>query len=83
MIGIEIKDIQTTNFVVYRPPNTKREEFKVILETLRNVWEKIGSHNNTIIMTGDFNFGFIEWTNNSSGACSYTFKGALGCTILP
>ena len=40
MIGIEIKDIQTTNFVVYRPPNTKREEFKVILETLRNVWKK-------------------------------------------
>ena len=74
MIGIEIKDIQTTNFVVYRPPNTKREEFKVILETLRNVWKKIGSHNNTIIMTGDFNFGFIEWTNNSSGACSYKFK---------
>ena len=44
MIGIEIKDIQTTNFVVYRPPNTKREELKVILETLRNLWKKIGSH---------------------------------------
>ena len=25
-------------------------------------------------MTGDFNFGFIEWTNNSTGACSYKFK---------
>merc|ERR1712215_189021 len=25
-------------------------------------------------MTGDFNFGFIEWTNNSSGDCSYKFK---------
>ena len=35
---------------------------------------KIDSHNNTIIMTGDFNFGFIKWTNNSSGACSYTLK---------
>ena len=27
MIGIEIKELQTINLVVYRPPDTKREDF--------------------------------------------------------
>jgi len=31
MIGVEIKELQTINLVVYRPPDTKRDEIKVII----------------------------------------------------
>ena len=34
MIGVEIKELQTIN-LVYRPPDTKRKEFKVILQSLK------------------------------------------------
>ena len=53
MIGIEIKELQTINLVVYRPPDTKRKEFKDILESLKNLLNKIDNQNNTIILSGD------------------------------
>ena len=28
----------------------------------------------TVIMTGDFNFPFIEWKRSGVGACSWTMK---------
>ena len=74
MVGIEIKEIQTTNFVIYRPPDTKKEEFKVILEDLRNILKDIDNRKTIIIVTGDFNFRFVEWSKNQSGACSYKYK---------
>ena len=78
MIGIEIKDLQTINIVVYRPPDTKIEDFKVILRTLRTILNELGEHNNTIILSGDFNFRFIEWRKEQSGACSYRYKRTAG-----
>ena len=74
MIGVEIKELQTINLVVYRSPDTKRDEFKVILESLKNILNKIDNQNNTIILSGDFNFRFVEWNRNQSRACSYRYK---------
>ena len=76
MIGVEIKDLQTINIVVYRPPDTKKEDFRVILRTLKIILDKMGEHSNTIIVSGDFNFRFIEWRKEQSGACSYRYKQA-------
>merc|ERR1711867_296677 len=76
MIGAEIKDLQTINIVVYRPPDTKKEDFRVILRTLKIILDEVGEHNNTIIVSGDFNFRFIEWRKEQSGACSYRYKQA-------
>ena len=74
MIGVEIRDLQTINIVVYRPPDTKKEDFRVILRTLKTILSELGEHNNTIIISGDFNFRFIEWRKEQSGACSYRYK---------
>merc|ERR1712121_440198 len=76
MIGAEIKDLQTINIVVYRPPDTKKEGFRVILRTLKIILDEVGEHSNTIIVSGDFNFRFIEWRKEQSGACSYRYKQA-------
>merc|ERR1712002_441864 len=74
MIGFEIKDLQTINIVVYRPPDTEKEDFRVILRTLKIILDEVGEHSNTIILSGDFNFRFIEWRKEQSGACSYRYK---------
>merc|ERR1712215_551650 len=37
---------------------------------------ELGEHSNTIILSGDFNFRFIEWRREQSGACSYRYKQA-------
>ena len=76
MIGVENKDLQTINIVVYRPPDTKKDDFKGILRTLKTILSELGEHNNTIIISGDFNFRFIEWRKEQSGACSYRYKQA-------
>ena len=41
MIGVEIKELQTINLVVYRPPDTKRDKFKVILDSLNKILNEI------------------------------------------
>merc|ERR1712002_895169 len=78
IIGIEIKDLQTINIVVYRPPDTKIDDFKVILRTLKIILNELGEHSNTNILSGDFNFRFIEWRKEQSGACSYRYKRTAG-----
>merc|ERR1712002_1008558 len=45
-----------------------------ILRTLKTILSELGEHNNPIIISGDFNFRFIEWKKEQSGACSYRYK---------
>ena len=74
MIGVEIKELQTINLVVYRPPDTKRNEFKVIIDSLKSILNENDNQKYTIILSGDFNFRFVEWNRNQSRACSYRYK---------
>ena len=74
MIGVEIKELQTINLVVYRPPDTKRAEFKVIIDALKSILNEMDNQKYTIILSGDFNFRFVEWNRNQSGACSHRYK---------
>ena len=53
MIGVEIKELQTINLVVYRPPDTKRDEFKVIIDSLKSILNEMDNQNYTIIVSGD------------------------------
>ena len=74
MIGVEIKELQTINLVIYRPPDTKRNEFKVIIDAIKRIINENDNQKYTIILSGDFNFRFVEWNRNQSGGCSYSYK---------
>merc|ERR1712030_179462 len=58
----------------YRTWDTKRNEFKVIIDSLKSILNENDNQNYTIILSGDFNFRFVEWNRNQSGACSYRYK---------
>ena len=52
---------------VYRSPNNSAEENLEFFETIRKVVETEGK-NSTVIITGDFNIGAINWqSNNATG----------------
>ena len=74
MVAIYIKALNTINIVIYRPPKTIGEDFYYILEKVDEILMNMGNPNPIILMTGDFNFPFIEWKNND-------FNSFNGCTF--
>ena len=74
MVAIYIQALNTINIVIYRPPKALSEDFYYILEKVEEILSKMGSPNPIILMTGDFNFPFIEWNNNNNSNC---FNGCI------
>ena len=69
LIAVNIKSLNTINMVVYRPPGTNEENFSYILEKIEGILEGMPAPEPTVIISGDFNFPFINWKLNQEGGC--------------
>ena len=74
MIAIFIEKINVINIVIYRPPDTKATTFIPMLKMVEKILIDMKKPEPTVIITGDFNFPFIEWTRNEMNICSYKIK---------
>ena len=76
IIGIHIDKINVINIVVYRPPDTKIAVFTPIMNKIEKLLSEMEMERPepVVIITGDFNFPFIDWRRNDIGACSWKIK---------
>ena len=70
MIAINIISINTINIVIYRPPKVYEEDFNHILTKLEELFINMPKPEPTIILSGDFNFPFVEWIVNTHSGCT-------------
>lgn len=56
-----IRDIETVNITIYRPPGCSTPNFICIIEMIKSEISKIGSPDPIIILNGDYNFPIITW----------------------
>ena len=73
MVAIHIPNIQTVNIVVYRPPKTKLQQFNIILNKIKEIFNKLEKPDPTIVLSGDFNFPFVKWKRMSNNSCSWKY----------
>ena len=81
IIAIKIPEIQTINIVVYRPPKTKLQEFEVILNKIQEIFSNLDKPDPTIILSGDFNFPFVNWKRMPNNSCSWEYISNTNATI--
>ena len=74
MVAINIPELNTINIVVYRPPKTKKIVFDKILDEIEKIYKNTKKPEPTIILSGDFNFSFVEWNRMPSGGCTWKYK---------
>ena len=69
MIVVKIHQLDTVVCVMYRPPDTRFEEFSGILQCLDNTLSSIPSPTPTVVLMGDFNFPrtCIIWSRSEEG----------------
>ncbi|CAL4120027.1 unnamed protein product [Meganyctiphanes norvegica] len=72
-----IEKINTINIVIYRPP-TKQTLFKIILNKVKQLLEGMSTPETVVIISGDFNFPFVEWTRGAQNGCTWKVKS--GCS---
>ena len=63
-IAVKIKNFEALIICMYRPPDTKLEEFQEALETVQETIDKVAKSDpktSTILQCGDYNFPFISW----------------------
>ena len=60
MIAIHLPEIQTINIAVYRPPKTEKQDFDIILDELEKILKSVEKSKQTIIISGNFNFPFVN-----------------------
>ena len=68
IVAISIEDINITNVVIYRPPDICYNDFANVMKKIEKLLSDIGAPEPSVIITGDFNFQFIEWKRNKKGA---------------
>ena len=61
VVAVHIEKINIINIVVYRPPDTKLPVFTAIMNKIKKLLSEMATPEPTIIITGDFNFPFVEW----------------------
>ena len=71
IVAITIEKINIINIVVYRPPDTGYGDFLKIMNKIEELLSEMVTPEPAVIITGDFNFPFIEWKRNMEGACSW------------
>ena len=74
MVAIQIPELRTINIVVYRPPKSRKKDFDKILDEIEKILKNMKKPEPTIIMSGDFNFPFVEWQRMSNGGCTWKYK---------
>ena len=74
IVAVHIEKVNIINIVVYRPPDTKLPVFTAIMNKINKLLSEMETPEPTVILTGDFNFPFIEWKRSEVGACSWSMK---------
>merc|ERR1711874_364911 len=80
MVAVFIEKLNILNIVIYRPPSSLGKNFLVILKKVKEILKKTKAPEPTIIITGDFNFPFIEWKRGKHGGCEWKKKTETGAT---
>ena len=80
VVAVSIRNLQTLNIVVYRPPKTKLEEFNVILNKIKEIFNQIEKPEPTVILSGDFNFPFVKWKKLENNACAWEYVANTNAT---
>ena len=84
MVAIKSQALNTINIVIYRPPKTKGEDFYYVLDKVEDILKNMGNPNPIILMTGNFNFPFVEWKSNnfnSFNGCTFEYNANVNATI--
>ena len=82
MVAVNICSLNILNIVIYRPPHTKMCDFAPVLSELENILQNMGNPNPVIIMSGDFNFPFVEWLENRKVCgCRPSYKPDINATL--
>ena len=74
IVAIEIEKLNVINIVIYRPPDTDSTTFTRVMNKVKHILSVMDSPEPTVLITGDFNFRFIEWERNEEGACAWKKK---------
>ena len=74
MIAIKVKSLNLVNIVCYRPPHTKLNDFKPMIDKVKKIFNELERPDPTILWTGDFNFPFVQWKECRSGGCTWDFN---------
>merc|ERR1712175_57633 len=61
VVAIKIKEINIINIVIYRPPDTDLITFRKVIDKIKHMLAMMDAPEPTVLITGDFNFPFIEW----------------------
>ena len=63
-LAVKVKNFEALVICMYRPPDTKFDDFKEALETVQETIDNVNQNDpksKTIIQCGDYNFSFISW----------------------
>ena len=74
IVAIHIERLNVVNIVVYRPPDTHSVEFASAMDKIKKLLGDMVSPEPSVIITGDFNFPFIEWKRGELNACKWRMK---------
>ena len=74
IVAVHIDSINVVNIVVYRPPDTHSTEFTIVMDKIKKLLGEMVSPEPSVIITGDFNFPFIEWKRGELNACKWKMK---------
>ena len=74
VVAIKIKEINIINIVIYRPPDTNLITFRKVIDKIKHKLAVMDAPEPTVLITGDFNFPFIEWKKNETNACNWRKK---------
>ena len=77
---IQLPEIQTINIAVYRPPKTKKQIFDKILNELEKILKNVEKSEQTIIISGKFNFSFVRLKRMESGGYIGNIKSISNAT---
>ena len=74
ILAIHIEKLNIVNIVIYRPPDTHSTEFASVMDKIKKLLSEMTSPEPSVIVTGDFNFPFVEWKRGELNACKWRMK---------
>merc|ERR1711915_498029 len=64
VVATKIEEINIINIVIYRPPDTNLITFRKVIDKINHKLAVMDAPEPTVLITGYFNFPFIEWKKN-------------------
>ena len=74
MVAVYIEKLNIINIVIYRSPGKKGKKFLEVLKKVKEILRKVKTPEPTVVLTGDFNFAFVEWKRGKHAGCEWKKK---------